>query len=106
MEMIWHHTFYPEIRVDPSEHPILLTEAPHDPNANRLKMITLMLDTFNVPSFYVGIQAVLSLFSSCHTTGIVLDMGDSVSHTVPIHEGYSLSHAIICLNPARLYLIP
>jgi actin len=106
MKMIWRHTFYNELRVDPTEHPVLLTEAPHDPNANLWKMITLMLDTFNVHLFNVGILAALSLFSSCHTTGIVLAMGDSVSHTVPIFEKYSLRYAILCLNPALLYLAP
>jgi actin-related protein len=59
-----------------------------------------MFETFNVPSFYVNIQAVLSLYASGRTTGIVVDSGDGVTHTVPIYEGYSLPHAITKINLA------
>lgn len=100
MTALWHHTFYNELRVDPAEQAVCLTEAPLNPKSNREKMCQIMFETFDVPEFYVGVQAVLSLYSSGRTSGIVMDSGDGVSHCVPIYEGYSLPHAISRLDLA------
>ncbi len=94
MERIWHYTFYNDLRVNPNEHPVLLTEPPLNKNQNKEKMAELMFDTFNVPAMYISMQAILSLYASGRTTGIVVDSGDGVTHIVPVYEGFAISHAI------------
>ncbi|KAG2450176.1 hypothetical protein HYH02_000278 [Chlamydomonas schloesseri] len=100
MEALWRHTFEDQLRVDAAERPVLLTEAPRNPKHNRERATEIMMETFRVPALYVAIQAVLSLYASGRTTGVVLDIGDGVSHAVPVYEGFSMPHAVRRLDVA------
>ena len=63
-------------------------------------MTQIMFETFNVPAFYVAIQAVLSFVRLWSYHWYRFDSGDGVSHTVPIYEGFSVPHAICRLDLA------
>ncbi|GAA98384.1 hypothetical protein E5Q_05070 [Mixia osmundae IAM 14324] len=94
MERIWNHIYTEELRTLSEEHPVLLTEAPLNPASNRDVAAQVFFETFNVPALFTSIQAVLALYASGRTTGIVLDSGDGVTHAVPVFEGFSMPHAI------------
>ncbi|KAG0221565.1 actin-related protein [Mortierella sp. GBAus27b] len=94
MEKIWQYIYTDELKTMSEEHPVLLTEAPLNPMRNREMAAQVFFETFNVPALFTSIQAVLSLYSSGRTTGVVLDSGDGVTHSVPVFEGFAIPHAI------------
>jgi centractin len=93
MQHIWQYT-YNELAVVPDDHPVLLTEAPLNPKSNRGKAAEIFFETFHVPALCTQVQAVLSLYASGRTTGVVLDSGDGVTNAVPAYEGFVLPHAV------------
>ncbi len=99
-EKIIHHIFYKELRVNPQEHPLLITEAPLAPKENRIKMAEILFETFGVPALYVATQAILALYHAGRVTGLVIDSGDGVTHIVPIQEGFLIRHAVRRINLA------
>ncbi|KAI7866342.1 actin family [Spinellus fusiger] len=93
MENVWQYTFN-ELDVVPEENNVLLTEPPRNPSPNRERMLVMMFETFHVSSVYLSMQAVLSLYASGCTTGLVLDSGDNTSYAVPIFEGYPIQSSV------------
>jgi actin len=101
MEKLLAYTFgeteldaYPET----VNSPILFTEPPGMSKNDREKMAAFLFDKFKPPGICFASTAVLALFASGRTRGIVLECGGGVSHTVPIFEGFSLQHAMNKLN--------
>ena len=76
------------------EHPALLTEAPLNPRQNRDKVAEIFFETFRAPALFFAPPAVLSLYASGRTTGVVLDVGEGVTHAVPVYEGFALPHSV------------
>ena len=77
------------------EHPALLTEVPHNPTSHREQLAEVFFETFRAPALFLAPPAVLSLYASGRTTGVVLDVGEGETHCIPVYEGYALPHSII-----------
>eukprot|EP00124_Ichthyophonus_hoferi_P002056 Ihof_evm9s127 gene=Ihof_evmTU9s127 len=100
MERLWQYMYSEELHIHHEDHPVLLTEAPLNPRRNREKAAEVLFESFNVPAMFISLQAVLSLYASGRTTGVVLDSGDGVTHAVPIYEGFALPHSITRVDVA------
>lgn len=95
METIWNHIYSKQnLNANPSEHPILLTEPPHNPKSNRSTTSEIFFETYRAPALFFSPPAVLSLYASGRTTGVVLDVGEGTTHVIPVYEGYALKHSI------------
>jgi len=97
---IWDYTFNNKLKIDPTEHKILLTEPPMNPSKNKEKMLETMFEKYQFPQAHVAIQAVLVLYAQGLNTGVVVDTGDGVTHVIPVFEGYSLPNLVRRLDIA------
>ena len=71
-----------------------MTDCPLSKKEHKQSLAQLMFEHFKVKSFALMNTAVLSLFSTGSTTGLVAEVGEGVTYTVPIFEGYALPHAL------------
>ena len=71
---------------------VILTEAPMNPLKNREKLCQIMFEELKVDAVHFSTQAVLSLYARGMMSGVVVDVGDGVSHIIPVYEGTILSH--------------
>ena len=97
MTAVYNHVFEEELCVDPDQSgmPVLLTDAPKTTKADREKCAEIMFEHFKVPGLYLANQSVLSLFSCGKTRGLVVEMGEGATYSVPVFEGFALPHASV-----------
>lgn len=94
MERFWEYCFYQVLKINPSNHSVILTETALNTKENRNRMMEIMFETFSIPSVYIGTQAVLSLYATGRTTGCVINSGEGVTNIVPICENYVNNQAV------------
>lgn len=57
-------------------------------------MATAMYERFNVKSLYIAGTDSTAFVSSGRTTGLVIDVGDGVTYTAPVFDGFGISQAV------------
>lgn len=101
-ELLLKHILHEDMGLpaDLHEYPVLLTEPPLNPKANRETLMKCMFETFNFAAVYVANTATMSLYSTGAVTGIVIECGYDVSTSVAVFEGEPIPNSLRRLDVA------
>lgn len=94
-EELISYTYDSRLCVEASDHPVIITEIPLNPRANREKLMQVMFETYRVPQFFLGTQQRFSLIGADHCTGLVVDLGHSPIRPVPLYELCCLPQGVL-----------
>ncbi|XP_074850090.1 actin-like protein 7A [Carettochelys insculpta] len=87
---IWEYIFHKEMKIQPEEHAVLVSDPPLSPTTNREKYAEMLFETFCTPAMHIAYQSRLAMYSYGKTSALVVESGHGVSHVVPIYEGYTM----------------
>lgn len=93
-EKLLDHIFEHHLQVKTSNMNLLMTDSPFNSKDNKRALCDLVFEKFKVKSFSLMNTAVLSLFSTGTTTGMVTECGQGITYAAPVFEGYALPHAL------------
>ncbi|KAH7100641.1 brg1-associated factor b [Auriculariales sp. MPI-PUGE-AT-0066] len=88
------HALNHSLRVEPTEHPILVTEPAWNSQTNRERMAEIMFEEFRVPAFYIANTGVLNAFTAGRHTALVVDIGKQTASVLPVVEGFVLRKGV------------
>lgn len=103
LESLWEHTIRNVLGVEQEDLPVLIADSlPLGQAAypSRKWMAEIMFEKLKVKSVAIFNTAVLSLFSTGRTRGLVVESGEGRTHAVPVFEGYAIPHAIFKMEVA------
>lgn len=77
-----------------------MTDHPLNDQDNKIKIAKVVFESMKANSLSIMNSAVLSLFSTGRTTGVVIESGQGCTYSVPIIEGLALPHGIQTIEVA------
>jgi len=95
---IFQQIFFNLLEIHPNKHPLLITEAPYNPEKNRNKLVRLLFESFNSLSIQVCLPQLLSLVALNKSTGCVVDLGAHTSYIIPIYQNSVIKDKIKIFN--------
>lgn len=90
MDRIINFAFFNELRVDPSEHSILISEKIGSMKWEREHNIEVLFETYKVPSFCMVNSSVLDVYSTGRYTGFAVDIGYQSTTFAPVVDGFHI----------------
>ena len=107
MALLWDYVLTQKlglVKNDLKSRKLLLTEAPENPTANKIKMAEILFEKIGLGYFNIEPQAKMTLYCEGEETGVVLDSGDGVTHVIPVFANYLLHHQIKRLDIAGRHI--
>ncbi|GLJ32671.1 hypothetical protein SUGI_0657350 [Cryptomeria japonica] len=95
VDSIWDHAFRERLRIDPKEHPMLLSEPSSNSPSQRERTAEVMFENHKVPALFLAKNAVLTSFASGRATSLVVDCGGGPTTVAAVHDGYVLQKAVV-----------
>lgn len=107
MKTLWDYVLNKKLGIPNSDYKdrkILMTEAPNNPDKNKIVMAEILFEKLGIGYFNIEPQAKMTLYAEGEETGVVLDSGDGVTHVIPIFANYLLPHQIKRLDIAGRHI--
>ena len=107
MALLWEYVLTKKlglVKNDFKDRKLLLTEAPGNPDKNKMKMGEILFEKIGIGYFNIEPQAKMTLYCEGAETGVVLDSGDGVTHVIPVAHNYLLQHQIQRLDIAGRHI--
>uniref|UniRef100_A0A060TBR0 ARAD1D34012p n=1 Tax=Blastobotrys adeninivorans TaxID=409370 RepID=A0A060TBR0_BLAAD len=90
MQRLWDHGLNSCLNIDPTEHPLLMTENIWNTDENRTAMLEYAFESLQVPAFYIAKSPACSLFASGKGSGLIVDVGHDTASVTPVIDGLVL----------------